>query len=258
MLTTNKNSGIQSLYTGWKIIETIKNHGRPLKFTEIQKITNINKSNLYKYIHSLLELKLVYRNKADGTYSLGSKLVEYGMAAIGQEDVIARVEPYLLELNQESQCTALFVTWTQEGPIVARIAAESRGLNIGAQIGTSLPLRSSSGKIFYTFMPSNVIFDWLTKEYDHLKESERTALQNEREDIKKLQIAFAEEPLVPGVSSASVPIFNYKKDLLGALTLVGFTRDVPSQVDEAISQKLISTSEELSHGFGYENEVYQQ
>lgn len=255
---TNKNSGIQSLYTGWRIIEAIKNSGRPLKFTEIQKITEINKSNLYKYIYSLLDLKLIYRNKGDGTYSLGSKLIEYGMAAVGQEDVIGRVEPYLLELNQESQCTALFVTWTTEGPIVARISAESRGLNIGAQIGTSLPLKSSSGKIFYTFMPSTTIFDWLTKEYNHLEEEDKTSLQQEREEIKKLGIAFSEEPLVTGVSSASCPIFNYKKDLLGAVTIVGFNRDVPTQADEEMSQKLIHTCKELSYAFGYENEIYQQ
>ncbi|WP_245804735.1 IclR family transcriptional regulator [Halobacillus hunanensis] len=251
-MSTSKNNGIQSLNTGINIIEVIKEEGRPLKFSEIQELTGITKSNLYKYLHTLTDLKMLYRNKTDGAYTLGSKLIEYGMAAIGQEDLIARISPYLRELNQKCQCTTLFASWTQDGPIVAKISSERKGLNIGAQIGTSLPLSSSSGKVFYTFLHPDITKDWAETNLEDLTTEEKNLLHQEKQFILDHEIAFAEEPLVPSVSSAAVPLFNYKKDLIGVLTIVGFKDYVPTQLDQPTSLEIIRIGKQISSSFGHE------
>ena len=54
--------------------------------------------------------------------------------------------------------------------------------------------------------------------------------------IQSQRIAFAKEPLVPHVSSASVPIFNYNAELIGCLTLVGFSEIVPKQLEDPYSR----------------------
>ena len=56
-------------------------------------------------------------------------------------------------------------------------------------------------------------------------------------------IAFAKEPLVTHVSSASVPIFNFNSELIGCLTLVGFSEIVPKQPEDSYSQYLLQLSE---------------
>ncbi|MEH7495390.1 helix-turn-helix domain-containing protein [Neobacillus niacini] len=44
------------------IVETIAKQGRPLKFSEIQELTQITKSNLYKYLNTFTQLCILYRN----------------------------------------------------------------------------------------------------------------------------------------------------------------------------------------------------
>ncbi|NKT61446.1 helix-turn-helix domain-containing protein [Rhodococcus hoagii] len=44
---------IQSLDTGIKILNVLQKSKSPMKFSEIQQITSITKSNLYKYMNTL-------------------------------------------------------------------------------------------------------------------------------------------------------------------------------------------------------------
>jgi DNA-binding IclR family transcriptional regulator len=66
--------------------------------------------------------------------------------------------------------------------------------------------------------------------------------------IREKEIAFAREPLV---SSVSIPILNYKKKLLGAVTVVGFSEFIPQTENNELSSYLIDTSKIISTSFGY-------
>ncbi|MGJ9386015.1 IclR family transcriptional regulator [Salipaludibacillus sp. CF4.18] len=249
METVKPGSTIQSLQVGMKIIDLIVATGTPLRFSDIQESTKITKSNLYKYLNTLTLLEILYRDKTTGMYHLGSKLIQYGMAAIGQEDIITRVTPYLQEITQHSNCSVIFAVWTYDGPVIAKIWNSNQSLNIGAQTGSLLPPSSSSGKIFSVFHDSFATSKWLSKEHagsEYLNMSEQ-----ELQSIKKNKISFAKEPLAPSVSSTSIPILNYSAELLGAVTVVGFEGFVPTKPLEELSRYLINKSLEISRNFGY-------
>jgi DNA-binding IclR family transcriptional regulator len=251
MEAIKKGTTIQSLEVGMSVIESIAKQGRPIKFSDIQELTQITKSNLYKYLNTFTQLGILYRNKDTGEYVLGSKLIEYGMAAVDQENVIDRISPFLHEINVKSSSTVLFSTWTQNGPMIVKDFNNNRGLNIGAQIGTFLPIRSATGKVFMTFMEEQKIRDWKEKEYKQIPPDKVSHLEVECESIRAKKIAFAREPLVPSVSSVSVPVLNYKKHLLGAVTVVGFSEFIPQNENNELSRYLLDISKEISGSFGY-------
>lgn len=242
---------IQSLQIGMGIMDAIAEQGRPLKFSDILKITQVTKSNLYKYLNTLTLLGLLYRDKESGTYILGSKMIQYGMKAIGHENVMERISPYLQKISDRSTNTLLYSTWTLNGPMVIRIFNNSQGLNIGAQIGTMLPLFSSGGKIFAAFMEETSIRSWLEKEMEASSSDKHLKLQEESLAIRKKGISFAREPIVPSISSVAVPILNYNRGLIGTIIIVGFTETIPQNEDEEFSQYLIQMSKEISECFGY-------
>lgn len=244
---------IGSLQIGLGIIDIIACQTLPLKFTEIQEISQITKSNLYKYLNTLTHLELLYKDKKTGAYSLGSKIISYGMAAIGQQDLIAKAAPFLQESSRHTSLTTLLAVWTHSGPVVANIWNANSGLNIGAQIGTRLPVLSSSGKIFSTFHTPSIVEEWKQTEFQMLPDSQKEALLAEEETIRSQMISFANEPLVLHVSSASVPIFNYNNDLIGCFTLVGFSEIVPQHIKEEYSQHLLKVSKEISNIFGHKS-----
>ena len=92
MSNDKSNAMIQSLQVGMSIVDLISSKEQPLKFTEIQELTQITKSNLYKYLNTLTHLQLLHRDKKSGAYMLGSKIIEYGRSAIGHQDIISTVD----------------------------------------------------------------------------------------------------------------------------------------------------------------------
>lgn len=253
-MTNEKNpTMIGSLQIGIGILDLIATQKQPLKFTEIQELSQITKSNLYKYLNTLTHLHLLHKDKITGAYSLGPKTIAYGMAALGQQDLITQVTPFLQESSRHTSLTTLLAVWTNSGPVIANIWNANNGLNIGAQIGTHLPILSSSGKIFSVFQTPSIIEEWEQSEIEGIPEEQKSHLEEEKLNIYSQRIAFANEPLVPHVSSASVPIFNYNRELIGCLTLVGFTEIVPKQIEDEFSQYLLQLSKEISNIFGYQS-----
>ncbi|MFP7485128.1 IclR family transcriptional regulator C-terminal domain-containing protein [Priestia filamentosa] len=248
-----KGTTIQSLEIGMSIVDLIAKQGKPLKFSDIQDLTKITKSNLYKYLNTLTQLEILYRDKDSGAYVLGSKLIEYGMIAADQENAVERIAPYLQEINEKSLNTVLYSVWTQNGPMIVREfkTNQGQGYNIGAQIGTFLPLLSATGKVFATFMDDHIIREWKEKELKQASPEKAKHLDEEYKSIREKEISFAREPLVSSVSSVSFPVFDYKKDVLGAVTIVGFSELIPHHEEEELSKYLINISKEISRTFGY-------
>jgi DNA-binding IclR family transcriptional regulator len=255
MEVIKKGTTIQSLQIGMSIIEIIAKQGRPLRFSDIQDLTQITKSNLYKYLNTFTQLGLLYRNKDTGEFVLGSKLIEYGMAAVDQENVIDRISPFLYEINEKSSSTVLFSSWTDNGPMVVKDFNNNRGINIGAQIGTLLPIRSATGKVFMAYMDEHIIREWKAKEFMQTPQELVSQLEDECRLTREKEIAFAREPLVSSVSSVAIPVLNYQKKLLGAVTIVGFTEFIPHNENNELSHYLIGVSKEISGSFGYMSHV---
>lgn len=246
-----KGATIQSLQIGFSIVDLVATQGKPMKFNDIHELSGITKSNLYKYVNTLTEQGVLYRDKDTGAYSLGSKLVEYGMAALNRENVSERVSPFMQEINRTCKSTVLLISWTHDGPIVVKMINNNQGLNIGAQIGTYLPILSASGKVFAAFLEEALVRDWKVRELRKLKGEQRTALEQELNMIREKDISFANEPLVPSISSVSLPIFNFGKQLLGAVTVVGFSGIVPQTEQDELSRYLLERQREISRVFGY-------
>jgi DNA-binding IclR family transcriptional regulator len=247
MNIVKSGSTIQSLQIGISIIDLISSNNTPMRFSDIQEATGITKSNLYKYLNTLTQLNILYRDKTTSMYQLGNKLIQYGMAAIGHNDTIARITPYLQEISAYTSCTVLFSVWSHHGPITAKIWNSNNILNIGAQLGSNLPPSSSTGKIFTAFLDASQTKEWL----EHEGQNGREMKEEEIVEIKKQHIAFAREPLVTSISSMSIPILNFNHELLGTVTVVGFTDTIPTDPNDQMSRYLIRYHKEISSVFGY-------
>lgn len=242
---------IQSLQVGLELLELIAQSEKPLKYNEIHERTGMTKSNLHKYLHTLTMLGLLYRDRSTGLYTLGSKLVEYGMKAANQENVIDRVMPFLQEINQACKSTVLLTAWSQIGPMVVKLINSQIGLNIGAQIGTVLPPMSAAGKVYTAFMDEELLADWETEDLLQPSLEQQEQLREDIQFVRKHGIAFASEPLVPSISSIALPIMNVERRLLGVIVVVGFSDVIASSLDDVMSQYLLKMRNEISEAFGY-------
>ena len=69
--------------------------------------------------------------------------------------------------------------------------------------------------------------------------------------IKEKEISFGQETLSPSVAAISIPVLNFKKKLLGAVTIVGFLNQIPTNEEEDLSKSIIEISKQISKSFGY-------
>lgn len=247
----NKASTIGSLIQGFGIIDVVAKSDTPLKFTEIQEHTGISKSNLYKYLNTLTELDLLYRDVKQGSYSLGYKFLEYGNAAMKNNDLVMKLSHYFKEISNLTNMTTSLAVWLNDTPVITNIWNTNYGLNIGAQIGTKLPLLSAAGKVFAAYSNKEEIKLWLEQEQAKITNFSIEEFSKELNEIRSKHVAFAIEPLIKHVSSWSLPILDYKKDLLGTITIIGFTENIPTDSSSELVQKVIGISKEMSSIYGY-------
>lgn len=251
MAESKATNVIQSLQVGCDLLELIASNGKPLKYNEIYQLSQMTKSNLHKYLHTLTLVGLLYRDKGSGMYTLGSKLIEYGLKAVNQENVVERVMPFLQEINQVCKNTVLLTSWSQNGPMVVRLINAQDGLNIGAQLGTVLPSMSAAGKIFSAFQEENVLAEWKAEELRRMDEDQQALYEHEIQTVRTHGLALASEPLVPSISSIAFPIFNFDARLLGVVVVVGFSNTIANKLDDMMSQYLIKMRNEVCEAFGY-------
>lgn len=242
---------IGSLAQGIDIIDVVAKSDEPLKFTDIQEATGISKSNLYKYLNTLTQLGLLYRDQKRGYFSLGYKFLEYGTVAMQNTDFIGRLTPYFKEISKMTNMSTLLATWVNDTPVITNIWNTNYGLNIGAQVGTKLPLNSATGKMFAAYANSFEVLNWIEREQQTIVGFDVAAFQKELKQIRAQQVVLAYEPLVKHVSSVSFPVFNFQKELVCVFAVVGFSEDVPDDVQDERIQRLCAMSREMSAIFGY-------
>lgn len=245
------NRGIQSLELGINILDVFLKEGKPLTFVEVQSLTGMTKSNLYKYIYSLIKTGILHRDDESNTYVLGNKLIEYGNIALKSLDVIDRITPHVKKVSENTSFTSLLAIWSQGNPIVAHISSANYGLYIGTELGAPLPLLSSTGKIFSSFYKSKDKDEWELKELSMLSEKKRNKFLEEKQQAIEEHFTSSVDPLIEYVSSISVPIFNFQGDLIAAITVVGFTPLMPTNKEDENSKYVINIGKKVSRLFGY-------
>lgn len=242
---------IQSLLMGFAIIDIVLEHGAPIKFNDIHHKSTITKSNLSKYLNTLLCLEILHRDPESGLFSPGSKILEYGMIALNQEDVIAKTTPTLEEINLALSETTLLAVWTPRGPMIAKMINSLSGLNLGGQVGSILPIHSAVAKVFCAFKSGPILDKWIEDQLIQHGTLTKEDLISEIENIKKVKISSAVDSLRKNINSMAVPILNFNNDIVGVIAIVGFKEDLPIEEEGTQAEFLMTKSKEISKIFGY-------
>ncbi|WKA59126.1 helix-turn-helix domain-containing protein [Planococcus shenhongbingii] len=238
---------IQSLQNGLDVLEMIAKERRPMKFTEIQQLTNMTKSNIHKYLTTLSLAGFLHRDSATHTYTLGNRLIEIGNMAQGDTSFIEIADSYMKAFAEETGLTALIALPSIDGPLVKEIWSVTYGIDIGAQHGTTLPLLSSTGYIFYAFQEGLQLNKWINQSSQTLSVHEQLAIMKEMEQVKEHLFAAKTEPLIEHISSCSVPVFNHQQELVAAITAVGYKNLIPQNHHHPNAQKMLALSKKLSN-----------
>ena len=219
---------VQSVERAIGLLDILGSQGEPMGVTELATAIGCSKTATYNLI-TTLELRGLVRKGADNRYALGWRLLELGeivrISSTFGEAAKARLEG-LAELTGE---TAVLAVLDNDTVFCVEMAESRRSVPITFTPGHREPLETSAaGQALLAFAPPG-------RRRRFLDDGARRApgLAEILEHTRTAGYAIVGEGSERGLISIAAPVFDYRREVVAALSLIGpATRFSPQRLDE--------------------------
>lgn len=249
-----ENNGIQSIELGFNILKKVSQSDKPLTITELSTLCNMSKGQLYRYLISLCKVGALKKD-TDLRYSLGQEMLTMGLLTMQKTDIRMKALPYINELNEILNETIALAIWAEDrGPLIVEWAESKKHINLNINTGSLIELTTTAiGRIFTAFLPEEQTKNIMQKELEK-NLIEQSELKSIIEFVKKEKYAYTTK-YIPGITAVAAPIFDYKRNLVASIYIVGITETINISKDSEIVSKLLKTARELSEQLGYPSQI---
>ena len=245
-----EKKGIQSIELGFSILKEVSQADKPLTITEISKLCNMSKGQLYRYLISLCKVGALEKD-TNLRYSLGKEMLTIGTLAMQKTDIKKDAFPYIRKLNELLNETIALAIWVENGgPLIVEWEESKKPIKVNVSPGSVVELTTTAiGRIFAAFLPEEKTKRIIQKE---LEENliEPSKLESIIAFVKKEKYAYTTE-YISGITAIAAPVFDYKKELVASLYVVGVTDALDISRDSIAVSELLNSATELSEQLGY-------
>ena len=259
--------GIQSLETGFRIIDALIQSGRPLPLKAIAARVGLPPSNVHFYLVSLVRIGMVSQDEGTAHYRIGPYGLSIGIACLEQFALFETARPVLASLAEQTGYTVFLGVWGNHGPtIVYRLdGPRSRGV-FELRIGSVLPLLSSAlGRVFLAWLPAHATDELLAAEIAVNQEGAAPGRRRSRHDVPTdLQAARelaagvrtrgmsrCRSALLSDFTALSAPVLDHAGSIIAAVTVMGPVGVFDDGFDGAIAARIRDAAGAISRQAGY-------
>ncbi len=210
--------GVQSVEIGMRLVNALAEASAPMSLKALSLATRLSPSKVHRYLASFSRTELVAQNPSSGLYDLGPLALRLGFAAQNRIDAIQKSLLAVEQLAHASGHTAMVSSWSQRGPVILRWVQGSRPVYTTLSLGAVLPLtRSATGLVIAAYLPKRVTQALIRRETRGKRLAE---LEVRLDDVRQRGIAQVSGDLIPGLMAMAAPVFDGRRDLACALTLI--------------------------------------
>ena len=238
-----------------QILQIIAKSNEGLEMDEICERLSIPRTSCYDILVTLVHLGMLEVNTGvKRSYKIGLNAYRIGMSYINNRNISEIIDPALKELSKELQKTCFFGV-LEGGKIVYISKFEPENPIITtATIGTKNPIYNTSlGKAILSSMSDEEIKDILSG--IELKQATRFTITDREELIKNIELvrvrgfALDERELEEHMECVGVPIFNEKRECIGAISASSLYRNDEDYI--ALGNILKERGMEISKSLGF-------
>jgi len=248
---------IQAVIKTMMILETLAQNDE-VGVTELAKKVLGNKSTVYRFLNTLMDLGYVKQNPETEQYSLTLKMYETGSIALERLDIRKAAQFTMEELAKSTKETIHLAVLDEQNLVYLHKINSTQSLKVTmmSKVGTTGPLYCTGvGKVLLAYQPEKIIKDLISgKKFERFTDSTITdekSLLDELDKIRKEGYAIDDEEHEVGVVCVAVPIFGKEKNILASLSISAPQVRMHSDRIEEIALLAKKAALKVSEAIGY-------
>lgn len=249
---------LQTVDRALAILELLARHPEGLRQIDIAVAMQLGKVTVHRLLSTLAQRGFVERQEQSGRYLIGLKMIEISSLRLNNLELKTEAQPWLRQLvNRVGQPVHLAIY--DQGEIVYIEKVETvHSIRMYSQIGKRSPAYCTAlGKILLAALPDSQVQDVLSRldlqAYTRQTLTDPAAVLDDVLRARRIGYAFDREEHESGVFCLAAPIFDYRGQVIAALSTAGSRRDYLDDPQSEVIGWLLETAAAISRRMGYLN-----
>ncbi|RRV05689.1 IclR family transcriptional regulator [Pseudomonas sp. v388] len=242
---------VQAAEVGLGVLKALAELAPSTSLSRLAEHLGMPASKAHRYLQALIASGFAEQDTTTNHYGLGREALQVGLASLGKLDVLKVAAPFLAQLRDELDQTCFLAVWGNKGPTVVYVEPSLGAVTLVTQIGSVLPLLSSStGLVFESFLGAVETASLHALELPLLDDARRSNVAQHVQQIRETGVHQIQGLLMPGINAASAPLFAMGSKLMGVVTVVGSGSVLTEQVQALAARRLHATARLISERMG--------
>ncbi len=241
-----------TLAKAMQVLDMVAEHGRPVRFAEIQQRAEFPRATLFRLVQSLTTEGLLHFDEQSHCYSPGLRLLQFAHSAWSQTALGPAAEPFIDQIALETGETIHLAQMVRGQVIYVDKRNAQSPVEMFSQAGKVGPgYCTGVGKAIMAFLPTKARADALAMQpyYQHTNNTITSAelLNAELDQIHAEGVAFDREEHEPGIICVAVPILTEANIAIGAISITGSTQNKSLEDLRSFETPLRECAAEIAH-----------
>jgi DNA-binding IclR family transcriptional regulator len=247
---------IHTVSNALNLFELFNRKGEGLSVSEISQRLRLPKNNVLRLVTTLELRGYLEQDKLTDRYKVGLRALDLGQTYLRQGGLLRRARPVLADISRTFHETTYLARLEKRHIIYLDAVESDRKVHVVSRLGIRLPAYSTaSGKVHLAFLPEKLLDrlypDEALEEYTPRTHRSKQALRDDLHRVAKRGYAVDDEELEEQVRCVAVPVRDYTRTVIGALSVSGPSFRMDRQrIEEEIAPQLLGFAAELSTALG--------